>query len=102
MTYPDCIDKAPLLKKAWRVMRDHKWHGSLVIHKATDTVAVGSCMADLRKKGFTVLCKRRKGFKKNRFIYKLQLTPTREGELPPTFSGPPSLPPTKVGQHRLF
>lgn len=98
MTYPDSIDKSPLLKKAWRIMYDGRWHGSLVIQKATDTVAVGSCMADLRKKGFTVICKRRKGFKKNRHIYRVEFS-TVEGE---AAASPPFPPPNKDGQHRLF
>lgn len=54
MDYPISLRSSKRLKRVWDVIKDSEWHGSFEVTQRTKTVAVGSCMADLRKRGFDV------------------------------------------------
>jgi hypothetical protein len=79
MTTPLC------LQNALRALGDGGWHGSLKLAEQLHTPAVGSTMADLRKKGYTVECEYVGRSKTGAKLYKYRLIP--EGQLDLGMSG---------------
>jgi hypothetical protein len=50
-------EKSARLKKVLSVLKDGKWHGTLVIMKRTMCCAVGTAMSELRAGGHKIECR---------------------------------------------
>lgn len=52
-------ETSPRLMRVLRVLADGRWHSTLAIQTAAETVAVSACVSELRACGYAVDCRRR-------------------------------------------
>ena len=65
------LAKSDRLQRVLLTLKDREWHSSMYIAHHAQTVAPGTCVSELRKNGFDILCRQVYDGKRRRWEYRL-------------------------------